>query len=122
MTVGSTLLDTGKTPAQWCEVFAERGFNISERLLRTKARKLGACHILGGAMLITPVQIDIILEESQCRSNRTSEAAHGGRAGRSTSTVARSRSTSARALNHLLNAARGTGSQTAKRSKSVGTT
>jgi hypothetical protein len=45
----------------------------SERTLRAKARELGACHVLGKAMIITPEQIDAILESCLCPSNHISE-------------------------------------------------
>lgn len=119
--LGSNLLNGSRTPAQWCEEFAERGVPISERLLRAKARQLGAYYSLGAAMLITPAQIDQILEDSQCRSKRTAGAAPGGQKAGSKSTGARSRSTSVKALDHLRNAALKTGSANAKRGKSAGT-
>jgi hypothetical protein len=44
---------------------------LSERTLRAKARELGACHVLGKAMIITPEQIDAILENCLCPSKPT---------------------------------------------------
>jgi hypothetical protein len=121
MEIGSFVLDNGKTPAQWIELLAERGLRVSERTLRTKARQLAACHVLGGAMLITPQQIDRILEDAACRLPRTNETAHGGRAGRSNTTASRSPATSGKALAHLQKLARGSGSPIARRGKSAGT-
>lgn len=66
MITGSAVLDTGKTPAEWCEIIAIRGVAISERTLRSKARQIGACHIIGKGMLITPEQIDRIFAERTC--------------------------------------------------------
>lgn len=112
---GSFVLDKGKTPAEWCSIFDARGIHVSERTIRQKARSLAACHILGGAMLITPEQMDRILEEGACRLPRTSEATPGGRAAKSKTTGARSRVTSAKALERLQKLARGSGSPIARR-------
>ena len=57
----TALLDTARTPAQWAAILAQRGFDVSERTLRTRANQLGACHRLGRAMIITPDQLDLIL-------------------------------------------------------------
>jgi hypothetical protein len=117
--LGSAILDTGKSPAEWQRIFAERGIVVSERSLRQKARELGACHVLGKAMIITPAQIDRILEEGTCRSSRTSEVQYGGPRAVSNITVERSPTTSAKALEHLKKAALGTGSRNAKRKSNV---
>lgn len=58
----SRVLDEAKTPAEWVRVLHERGLTISERTLRTKARELGACVILGRAMLMLPEHIDAVFE------------------------------------------------------------
>lgn len=108
--IESRVLERCRTPEMWCSTFAEKGAHISERTLRAKARELGACYIVGGAMLITPEQIDIILEDGACHSNRTQEAKYGGRGGVSRSMGAPSRATSAKALEHLQRLARGNGS------------
>lgn len=76
------LLDRAKTPAQWAATMAERGISISERTLRARANKLGACHKIGRAMLITPEQIDQIFGNGQlCLSNPIKEGIIGGYAG-----------------------------------------
>lgn len=36
MTTGARILDTGRTPAEWVAVFAERGMHLSERSLRER--------------------------------------------------------------------------------------
>jgi hypothetical protein len=72
----SLILEHGRSPADWCAEFAAKGLPMSERTLRAKARELGACHVLGKAMIITPDQIDRILEDT-C-SPRISEAKPGG--------------------------------------------
>jgi hypothetical protein len=47
----------------------------SARELRRKARELGACRILGNAMILTPKDVDDILEATRpCPSQSTSEA------------------------------------------------
>jgi hypothetical protein len=63
------ILDQGRSPADWCVEFEARGIHLSERSLRQKARELGACHVIGKAMIITPAQIDAILEDCRCPSN-----------------------------------------------------
>ena len=108
--IGSSILDKGRTPEQWCDALAKRHIEISERHLRQKARQLGACYQIGRAMIITPDQMDIIIEDGRCRSNHISAAQSGGQKAGSKSTGARSRTTSAKALDHLQKAARGTGS------------
>jgi hypothetical protein len=117
--VGSQILDSGRSPADWLDVFAAKGLPISERTLRAKARKLGACHVIGKAMIITPGQIDRILEDSLCPSNPIQEAQHGGREARSNITGDPSPATSAKALAHLQRMARKTGSRTGKRGNVV---
>src|SRR5690348_12660579 len=105
----SIILEMGKSPAEWCEVFASKGLPISERNLRSRARELGACHVLGKAMIITPDQIDRILEGT-C-SSHTGAAQRGGRRGAWNTTDAQLPATSARALEHLTRLERGTGSR-----------
>lgn len=108
--IGSAVLDTGKTPAEWVAIMAERGIAISERTLRAKANALGACYKLSGAMIITPEQIDTIFMEGQpCRSNTTAGAEHSGSVAASNSTAKRSPTTTGKALDHLRKQALGTG-------------
>lgn len=38
---GSTILDAGKTPAEWVQIMAGRGVEISDRTIRDRARELG---------------------------------------------------------------------------------
>lgn len=121
MTDTSLVLERSRSPAQWCDVFAEKGIPISERTLRLKARQLGACHVIGHAMLITPEQIDLILEDSACRSKHTREAKHGGPKGGSNTTGSPSPITSGKALEHLRKLARGSGSPTGRRLKNAAT-
>jgi hypothetical protein len=113
----SFILEHGKSPADWCAIFAEKGLDISERNLRQKARELGACHVLGKAMIITPDQIDRILEEA-C-SPRTLEAQHGGPKGASNIMGSRSPATSGKALAHLQKLARPNGSRSGSRQRSA---
>lgn len=53
------ILVEGKTPAQWKTELAGAGVGISERKLREKARALGACRMLGNAMILLPEHIDL---------------------------------------------------------------
>jgi hypothetical protein len=72
------IMADGKTPAQWVDELAGLGIEVSERTLRARARALGACKMLGSAMILLPGHIDQIFEEPLCRSNRTLEDAPGG--------------------------------------------
>ena len=111
MQTGAQILDEGRTPEEWCEIFRARRMTLSARSLRDHARRLGACHVLGkGAMLITPAQLDRILEDRQCHSNRTDEARRSGSAAASNTTAAQSPATTAAALAHLQKQARAPGS------------
>ena len=67
--LGSEILDSGMTPAQWVKALADLEIIITERTLREIANRLEACFKLGNAMIITPQQMDQILMEGQkCRS------------------------------------------------------
>ena len=72
------VLAEGKTPSQWVVELARSGVEISERTLRERARALGACRVLGNAMILLPEHIDQIFEEPECRSKSTLEATSGG--------------------------------------------
>ena len=120
MTALSPILDRGRTPAEWVRLLAARGLDISERALREKANRLGACHRLGRAMLITPEQIDLILEAGRkCHSNPIAEEAPGGRAAASNTSAPPSATTIDAALAHLRKQARGNGAATRKSAGSV---
>ena len=107
---GSEILDTGLTPAEWAKRLAARGLETSERSLREKANRIGACYRLGNAMIITPAHIDQILMEGQkCRSNHTAGAESGGSGAASSSTVVPSPVHIAKARERLMKLARGTG-------------
>lgn len=97
----SDILSSGKTPEEWADIMSARGLPVSARTIRQKANRLGACHKLGRAMIITPEQLDQILSEraKEFRSNRTSGAQRGGHLPSSKATAA------ARA--HLLDLAQG---------------
>lgn len=109
--IGSTVLDTGKTPGQWVDLLAERGIAISERTLRQKANRTGACYKLGGAMILTPEHIDTIFMEGQpCRLKTIAGGMSGGSKAASNTTEPRSPVTTVAALAHLTKLARGNGS------------
>lgn len=116
----SKILDAGKPPAEWVKLLAERGIEISERALREKANRLGACYKLGRAMIIMPDHIDVILKGGdQCQSNRTEEARLGGRGGASSTTAPQSPTITDAALAHLTKLARGDGASKKRKSGSV---
>lgn len=108
--IGSTVLDTGKTPSQWVDLLAGRGIPVSERTLREKANRIGACYKLGGTMILTPEHIDEIFMEGQpCRLKSINGAGSGGSVAVSNSTARQSPATTAKALDHLTKQARATG-------------
>jgi len=76
------IIAEGKTPEQWVAVFRSAGVEISARTLRERARALGACRVLGNAMMLLPEHIDLIFGEPECRktdrSANTNEVASGG--------------------------------------------
>ncbi|WP_341863273.1 hypothetical protein [Gymnodinialimonas sp. 57CJ19] len=106
----SQILGLGKTPAQWVEVMAEMGIDISERTLRERANDTGAFYRLGRTMLITPAQIDTIFEGGQsCRSKFTKGAVSTGPRGGLNTTAGQSPAHTGEALRHLQKRAHGTG-------------
>lgn len=106
----SQILGLGKTPAQWVEVMAGMGIEISERTLRERANDTGAFYRLGRTMLITPAQIDKIFEGGQsCRSTSTRGAASTGLRAGSSTTAGQSQAHTGEALMHLQKQAHGTG-------------
>lgn len=110
--LGSEVLDTGNTPAQWVEILALRGLTITERTLRRKANLLGACCKLGNAMIITGEQMDRILTESElCLSklSHTKQAKIYGSEAGSNSKGRGSRGHTGAAQAHLLRLAHKTG-------------
>ncbi len=118
--LGSVILDSGKRPGEWVEVLAERGYEVSERTLREKANRLGACYKLGREMIITPEQLDTIFMEGQpCRSKHTAGAIPIGSGAELSSTGPRSPNTTGKALEQLRKRAHGTGAGRKRTGKSV---
>ena len=110
MTSLTPILDRAKTPEAWSALLAENGIVLSPRTLRELAHRWGACHKVGRVMLITPEQLDLIIEsQKKCPSNLIPAARSGGRAVGSNTTVRRSPNTTDAALAHLRNKALGTG-------------
>lgn len=110
MTSLTPILDRAKTPEAWSALLAENGIVLSPRTLRELAHRWGACHKVGRAMLITPEQLDLIIEsQKKCPSNLIPAARSGGRAAGSNTTARRSPNTTDAALAHLRNKALGTG-------------
>lgn len=58
----SDLLQKGKTPEAWSAELEEHGVHVSPRLIRSTARKTGQFYQLGRLMLLTPTQIERLLE------------------------------------------------------------
>ena len=110
MTSLTPILDRAKTPECWIELLAASGIVLSPRTLRELAHRWGACHKVGRVMLITPEQLDLIIEsQKKCPSNLIPAARSGGRAAGSNTPARRSPNTTDAALAHLRNKARGIG-------------
>lgn len=72
-------LDSGKTPAEWVELLAQKGIVLSERSLREMANTLKARVKIGRTMLITPEHMETILKDGEkCRLPHTSAVKNGG--------------------------------------------
>lgn len=56
------LLEQGQTPEAWSELLLRYGVHVSPRLIRTKARKSGQFFQIGRLMLLTPHQMETLLE------------------------------------------------------------
>lgn len=56
-----SLLDRAISPTEAVTKLAAKGVHISERSLRKRARELGACRVLGKAMILLPEHLLIIL-------------------------------------------------------------
>jgi|GEM_PF-3337441 len=60
----------GKPPAEWVELLAARGIEISQRSLREKVNRLGACHKFGRAMKCAPIRIKGYTNEERVAQDR----------------------------------------------------
>lgn len=60
----SDLLTEGQTPEAWSEQLGAHGVHVSPRLIRTKARETGQFHKLGRLMLLTPAQMERLIESA----------------------------------------------------------
>jgi len=110
------ILEHGRTPEEWVEAFAERGIHLSARTIRADARRLGACKILGKAMILLPEHIDRLFQEPQaCPSNSTNGQGDGG--SRAGSTAYRPANTTDKALAYLLQRQKETPSKRSPSSK-----
>ncbi len=58
-------LEQAITPKEMVDILANRRIHISERLLRKRAREIGACHVIGRTMFLFPDDITAILEASK---------------------------------------------------------
>lgn len=73
-----TTLDEAITPADAVAKLKARNIDISERTLRERARKLGACRVIGKAMFLMPDDIETILnaakpEPTTCQTSKSEE-------------------------------------------------
>lgn len=60
----SELLAQGQTPEAWSKELRAHGVHVSPRLIRTKARETGHFHKLGRLMLLTPAQMERLIESA----------------------------------------------------------
>jgi hypothetical protein len=58
-------LSEALTPHAAVAILQSKGIAVSERTLREKARKLGACRIIGKAMFLMPADIEAIIEAAK---------------------------------------------------------
>jgi len=122
VTAVTPIIDRARTPEAWIELLAEKQIILSPRTLRGLARRWGACHKFGRVMLITPEQIDHIIEsQKKCPSNLIPAARSGGRAAESNTMARRLPNTTDAALAHLRNRALGTGAGRKSKGSSAST-
>lgn len=60
----SELFTEGQTPEAWSEQLGAHGVHVSPRLIRTKARASGQFYKLGRLMLLTPAQMERLIENA----------------------------------------------------------
>jgi hypothetical protein len=120
MNAPASILDQGRAPADWVQILAAKGIPVSERTLRERANRLGACIKLGRAMIITPEQMEAILKDGQqCPSNHTSAARPGGPKAASNTPASPSQTTTDAALAYLRSRRQRSGVATKKNGGSV---
>lgn len=69
----SELLTEGRTPEAWSETLLGHGVHVSPRLIRSKARRSGQFYQLGRLMLLTPAQMERLLEPEDHEQNAFEE-------------------------------------------------
>lgn len=69
----SELLSKGRTPEAWSETLLGHGVHVSPRLIRSKARLSGQFYQLGRLMLLTPAQMERLLEPEEHEQNAVEE-------------------------------------------------
>lgn len=62
----SKILEMGRTPDEWVKRLELRGFDVSSRVLKSKAKTHGQFFAIGNAMVITPDQMDEIILREAC--------------------------------------------------------
>jgi hypothetical protein len=79
-------LSSALSPKQVAEKLTQAcGSVVAERAVRERARKIGACRIIGKAMMILPDDLEAILEDMRpCPSGSTSGERFGTMSARST--------------------------------------
>ena len=65
------------TPHAVVAILQSKGIAVSERTLREKARRLGACRIIGKAMFLMPEDIDAIIAAAKPKAKISTDTAPG---------------------------------------------
>lgn len=68
----SDLLSHGQTPEAWSTTLRAHGVHVSPRLIRSKAHKTGKFYKLGRLMLLTPSQVELLLESPSDQGSQPS--------------------------------------------------
>lgn len=58
----SNLLESGRTPEAWSSELQAHRVHVSARLIRAKARQTGQFYKIGRLMLLTPAQMECLIE------------------------------------------------------------
>jgi hypothetical protein len=69
-------LAAAMTPKAVVERLAKQGVIISERTLREKARRIGACRIIGKTMFLMPADVEAIIEAARVPPRGIHSAVH----------------------------------------------
>lgn len=74
----ANILEKAISPDEARDMLARKGIAISTRTLKERARKIGACRVLGNCVFFLPEHLDRIFEEPKPCRDSTSATEHGG--------------------------------------------